>query len=116
MNTVTKKNRYPLPSIGETLRQLSKARWFTKVDIRTAFHRLRIKEGDEWKTAFRNRQGLFEWLVCPFGLCGAPAAFQRFINNTLREFLDIFCSAYIDDVIVYSDGDLNDYFGKVKRS
>ncbi|KAI0992371.1 hypothetical protein K3495_g15815 [Podosphaera aphanis] len=84
LNAITKKDRYPLPLIRERLRQLTKARWLTKVDVRTAFHRLRIKEGDEWKTAFRSRKGLFEWLVCPFGLCGAPAAFQRFINNTLR--------------------------------
>ncbi|KAI1006047.1 hypothetical protein K3495_g2170 [Podosphaera aphanis] len=114
LNAITKKDRYPLPLIRETLRQLAKARWFTKVDVRTAFHRIRIK-GDEWKTAFRSRQGLFEWLVCPFGLCGAPATFQRFINHTLREFLDVFCSAYIDDVIIYTDGDLNDHHEKVRK-
>ncbi|KAI0991405.1 hypothetical protein K3495_g16782, partial [Podosphaera aphanis] len=115
LNAITKKDRYPLPLIRETLRQLSKARWFTKIDVRAAFHRLRIKEGDEWKTAFRTRQGLFEWLVCPFGLCGAPSTFQRFINNTLREYLDIFCSAYLDDVIIYTDGDLQDHYGKVRK-
>ncbi|KAI0991977.1 hypothetical protein K3495_g16209, partial [Podosphaera aphanis] len=115
LNAITKKDRYPLPLIRETLRQLTKARWFTKVDVRTAFHRLRIKEGDEWKTAFRSRQGLFEWLVCPFGLCGAPATFQRFINSTLREYLDLFCSAYVDDVIIYSDGDLEDHYEKVSK-
>ncbi|KAI0996457.1 hypothetical protein K3495_g11722 [Podosphaera aphanis] len=115
INAITKKDRYPLPLICETLRQLTKSRWFTKVDVRAAFHRLRIKEGDEWKTAFRTRQGLYEWLVCPFGLCGAPATFQRFINSTLREYLDIFCSAYIDDVIIYSEGDLDDHFSKVRK-
>ena len=115
LNSITKKDRYPLPLIRETLRQLAKARYFTKLDVRSAFHRLRIKEGDEWKTAFRTRQGLFEWLVCPFGLCGAPAAFQRFINNALRQFLDVFCSAYIDDVIVYSDGNLEDHYEKVRQ-
>lgn len=114
LHAITKKYRYLL-LIRETLRQLTKARWFTKVDVRTAFRRLRIKEGDEWKTAFRLRQGLFEWLVFPFGLCGAPATFQRFINSTLQEFLDIFCSAYVDDVIVYSDGDLEDHYQKVSK-
>ncbi|KAI0999173.1 hypothetical protein K3495_g9023 [Podosphaera aphanis] len=115
LNAITKKDCYPLPLIRETLRQLSKARWFTKIDVRAAFHRLRIKEGDEWKTAFRTRQGLFEWLACPFGLCGAPATFQRFIDNALREYLDIYCSAYLDDVIIYTDGDLQDHYGKVRK-
>ncbi|KAI0996379.1 hypothetical protein K3495_g11802 [Podosphaera aphanis] len=115
LNAITKKDRYPLPLIRETLRQLSKARWFTKIDVRAVFHRLRIKEGDEWKTAFRTRQGLFEWLVCSFGLCGALETFQRFINNALREYLDIYCSAYLDDVIIYTDGDLQDHYGKVRK-
>ena len=62
---------------------LSGAKWLTKVDIRSAFHRLRVAEGDEWKTAFRTRFGLFEWLVTLFGLAGAPLAFQRWINQVL---------------------------------
>ncbi|KAI0993328.1 hypothetical protein K3495_g14856, partial [Podosphaera aphanis] len=90
LNSISKADRYPLPLIKETLAKLSKARWFTKLDVRAAFHKLRIKEGDEWKTAFRTRFGLFEWLVMPFGLNGAPASFQRYINETLREYLDVF--------------------------
>ncbi|KAI0994029.1 hypothetical protein K3495_g14155 [Podosphaera aphanis] len=90
-------------------------RYFTKVDVRAAFHRLRIKEGDEWKTAFRTRFGLFEWLVTPFGLAGAPASFQRYINSTLDEFLDKFCSAYMDDVLIYSDGSRHDHLVKVRH-
>ena len=113
LNAITQKDRYPLPLIRETLRAMSKARWFTKVDVRAAFHRLRIKEGDEWKTAFRTRFGLFEWLVTPFGLAGAPAAFQRYINSTLDEFLDWFCSAYLDDVLIYTDGSYEDHMAKV---
>jgi hypothetical protein len=73
LNAITRKDRYPLPLISETLRSLSKARWFTKLDVIAAFHKIRIKEGDEWKTAFRTRYGLYEWLVTPFGLTGAPA-------------------------------------------
>ena len=113
LNAITQKDRYPLPLIRETLRAMSKARWFTKVDVRAAFHRLRIKEGDEWKTAFRTRFGLFEWLVTPFGLAGAPAAFQRYINSTLDEFLDWFCSAYLDDILIYTDGSYEDHMAKV---
>jgi hypothetical protein len=115
LNRITKPDRYPLPLIRETLRNLSTARWYTKLDVRAAFHRLRIKEGDEWKTAFRTRFGLFEWLVTPFGLAGAPATFQRYINGTLQEYLDVFCSAYMDDVLVWSDGDYLDHMTKVDQ-
>lgn len=115
LNRITRSDRYPLPLIKETLRNLSTARWYTKLDIRAAFHRLRIKEGDEWKTAFRTRFGLFEWLVTPFGLAGAPATFQRYINDVLREFLDIFCSAYMDDILIWSDGDYLDHMTKVSQ-
>ncbi|KAI0994244.1 hypothetical protein K3495_g13938 [Podosphaera aphanis] len=109
LNSISKADRYPLPLIKEKLARLSKAKWFTKLDVRAAFHKLRIKEGDECKTAFRTRFGLFEWLVMPFGLNGAPASFQRYINNTLGEYLDDFCSAYVDDVLVYTDGSLEDH-------
>lgn len=115
LNEISRKDRYPLPLISETLRSLSKARWFTKLDVIAAFHKIRVKEGDEWKTAFRTRYGLFEWLVTPFGLTGAPATFQRYINHTLREYLDEFVSAYIDDVLIYSCGSLSDHRKKVKK-
>jgi len=71
LNAITRKDRYPLPLINETLRSLSKAKWFTKLDVIAAFHKIRIKGGDEWKTAFRTRYGLYEWMVTPFGLTGA---------------------------------------------
>ena len=102
LNDITVKNRYPLPLIRETLDRLSQAKYYTKLDIIAAFNRMRIKDGEEWKTAFRTRYGLFEYLVMPFGLHGAPATFQHFINDVLREHLDIFVSAYIDDLLIYS--------------
>src|SRR5258706_14683541 len=83
--------------------QLSKAKWYTKLDIRGAYNLIRMKEGEEWKTAFRTRYGLFESLVMPFGLNNAPATFQTYINETLAEFLDRFCSAFLDDTIIYSE-------------
>jgi len=104
LNKLTRKDRYPLPLIQETLNRIGKAKWFTKMDVIAAFHKIRIKEGDEWKTAFRTRFGLFEWLVTPFGLANAPSTFQRYINHTLQEFLDDFVSAYVDDVLVFTDG------------
>lgn len=115
LNTITQKDRYPLPLIRETLRTISKATWITKVDVRAAFHKLRIREGDEWKTAFRTRFGSFEWLVTPFGLAGAPAAFQRYINESLGDYLDRFCTAYLDDVLIYTTGDIGDHWEKVNE-
>ncbi|RAL62902.1 hypothetical protein DID88_004743 [Monilinia fructigena] len=75
---------------------------YTKLDIIAAVNKLRIAEGDEWKTAFITRFGLFESLVMPFGLCNAPASFQHYINHTLFNELDKYCTAYLDDVLVYS--------------
>ena len=71
-----------------------------------AFYKIRIAKGQEWMTAFRRRYGLYEWLVTPFGLANAPSTFQKYINYALRDYLDEFCSAYIDDVLVYTNGPL----------
>jgi hypothetical protein len=103
LNEITIKNRYPLPLVRETLMRLSKARWFTKLDVPGAYNLIRMAEGEEWKTAFRTRYGLFESLVMPFGLTNAPADFQRFINDVLAPFLDRFVTAYLDDILIYSD-------------
>jgi hypothetical protein len=115
LNALTKKDRYPLPLIQETLNNVAKARWFTKLDVIAAFHKIRIREGDEWLTAFRTRFGLFEWLVTPFGMANSPSTFQRYINWTLREFLDDFCTAYLDDVLVYTDGSLKQHRKQVDQ-
>lgn len=114
LNAITKKDRYPLPLIKETLASLSKTKWLTKMDVSAAFHRIRMAKGEEWKTAFRTRYGLYEWMVTPFGLTGAPATFQRYINWCLKEYLDDFCTAYIDDILVFSDGSLEDHREKVR--
>jgi len=114
LNAITKHDRYPLPLIPETLRNLTEAKWLTKVDVVSAFHQIRMAKGEEHKTAFRTRFGSYEWLVCPFGLSGAPATFQRFINTLLRAYLDDFVSAYMDDMIIYSNGSREDHFRKVR--
>ena len=115
LNQLTRKDRYPLPLINETLERIGKATWFTKLDIIAAFHKIRIAEGKEWMTAFRTRYGLFEWLVTPFGLANAPSTFQKYINWTLREYLDDFVSAYIDDILIFTTGSLRKHREHVNK-
>ena len=94
LNEISQKDSYPIPLIDGTLRTIAAAKYISKVDVIFAFHRIRVKDGDEWKTAFNTHFGLYEWLVTPFGLTGAPAMFQRYINWVLCEELDICCSSY----------------------
>lgn len=103
LNKITTKNRYPLPLIGELLDRISRAKYFTKFDVRDGYNRLRMASGEEWKTAFRCRYGLFEYTVMPFGLCNAPGTFQHYMNDTFRDFLDKFLIIYLDDLLIYSD-------------
>jgi transposase InsO family protein len=105
LNDITIKNRYPLPNIGELRDRLAHAEIFTALDLRGAYNLIRIKEGEEWKTAFRTRYGHFEYLVMPFGLTNAPATCQELINNVLRAHLDIFVIAYLDDILIYSQNE-----------
>ncbi|RYO95101.1 hypothetical protein DL764_007751 [Monosporascus ibericus] len=102
LNNVTVKNRYPIPLIRKTLDALCSARMYTKFDIVAAFNRLRIAPGDEWKTAFITRFGLFECFVANFGMTGAPSSFQHYINHTLFDLLDKYITAYLNDVLIYS--------------
>jgi transposase InsO family protein len=102
LNEITIKNRYPLPNIGELRDRLCHAEVFTALDLRGAYNLIRMKEGEEWKTAFRTRYGHYEYTVMPFGLTNAPATCQALVNNVLREHLDIFVIAYLDDILIYS--------------
>ena len=102
LNTVTVKNRHPLPLITKTLDRLCGSKVFTKLDLKDAYYRLRIKAGDEWKTAFRTRYSYFEYLVIPFGLANAPATFQAYINRALIGLVDMTCVIYLDDILIYS--------------
>jgi hypothetical protein len=114
LNEVTIKNRYPLPSIEEAQDRIIGAQWFSKIDLRDAFYSIRMAEGEEWKTAFRTKYGLYEFLVMPMGLTNAPASCQQLINDTLRDLLDITVVAYIDDILIYTKGSLEDHIKDVQ--
>ncbi|KAH0607133.1 uncharacterized protein H6S33_003121 [Morchella sextelata] len=103
LNKVTVKDKYPLPIMSELRDRLFKAKIFTKIDLKNGFNLIRIAEGDEWKTAFRTRYGLYQYNVMPFGLCNAPSAFQAMINDVLKELLDEGVVVYIDDILIYSE-------------
>lgn len=102
LNEMTIKNRHPLPLIDTLLNSLSGAQVFTKIDLRGAYNLVRIRQGDEPKTAFRCHYGHFEYLVMPFGLTNAPAVFQNMMNDIFSDYLDHFVVIYLDDILVYS--------------
>jgi hypothetical protein len=103
LNALTKKDRYSLPLIEETLTQFIKAKIITKIDIRYAFNRIRMATlEDEDLTIFRTRFGSYKSKMLSFGLYNGPAIFQHYINDALWEFLYVFCTAYIDDIVIFS--------------
>ncbi len=103
LNDISVKFRYPLPLVPASLEQLHKAKYFTKLDLRSAYNLIRIREGDEWKTAFSTTSGHYEYLVMPFGLSNSPSVFQAFINDVFRDMLNRWVIVYIDDILIYSD-------------
>ncbi|CAA77891.1 Reverse Transcriptase, partial [Cladosporium fulvum T-1 virus] len=114
LNEITIKNRYPLPNIEEAQDRLTGSDWYTKIDLRDAFYAIRMAEGEEWKTAFRTRYGLYEFLVMPMGLTNAPASCQDLVNETLRDLLDVCVVAYMDDILVYTKGSLQEHTKQVQ--
>ena len=102
LNDVTIKNKYPLPKIEDLFDQLNGARVFSKIDLRTGYHQLKVRESDIPKTAFTSRYGLFEYTVMSFGLTNAPAYFMNLMNKVFMKFLDKFVVVFIDDILIYS--------------
>ena len=102
LNDVTIKNKYPLPKIEDLFNELSGARVFSKIDLRTGYHQLKVRETDIPKTAFITRYGLFEYTMMSFELTNAPAYFMNLMNKVFMDFLDKFVVVFIDDILIYS--------------
>lgn len=102
LNSITVKNKHPMPIVEELLDELAGAAWFTKLDLLAGYHQIRISEGDEFKTAFRTHHGLYEFLVVPFGLTGAPGTFKGVMNKAVRPVFRKGVVVFMDDILVFN--------------
>ena len=103
LNAVTRKNGYPLPRIQECLDLIGNARYLSKIDLTQGYYQVRVDNESREKTAFNTREGKYEFLTMPFGLCNAPATFQTLMNRTLRAQLGKSVIVYLDDIVIYSN-------------
>ena len=114
LNAISGDDKYPIPRIDDCLDRLGKAKYFSKIDLRTGYWQMQVHPEDRHKTAFRTQHGQYEWTVVPMGLSGAPGIFQRMMNHYLRKYLGDFVLCYLDDILIYSDT-LKEHLAHVRK-